>query len=199
MRAVTSTATQSDLFAEPAPVPAGLGYQPDAITSAEERDLVAAMAGLPFKEFEFQGFLGKRRVVSFGWRYDFNGGGLTKVEPIPAFLFPARAAAARVAGLEKESLQHVLLTEYQPGATIGWHKDRPNFEDVIGLSLLAPCPFRLRRKRGKGWERYTFTAEPRSVYLLRGPARTEWEHSIPALPALRYSITFRSLKADLKR
>jgi alkylated DNA repair dioxygenase AlkB len=199
MPAMTNAATQSDLFAEPRPVPAGLVYYPDAITAAEERDLVAAMAGLPFKEFEFQGFLGKRRVVSFGWRYDFNGGGLTKVEPIPAFLFPARAAAARIAGLQPGSLQHALLTEYQPGATIGWHKDRPNFEDVIGLSLLAPCPFRLRRKRGKGWERYTFTAEPRSVYLLRGPARTEWEHSIPSLEALRYSITFRSLKADLKR
>lgn len=187
------------MFAEPGRVPAGFDYSPNAITTHEERDLVAAMAGLPFKEFEFQGFFGKRRVVSFGWRYDFNGGGLTEADPIPAFLFPARGAAARFAGLEEQSLQHILLTEYQPGATIGWHKDRPNFEDVIGVSLLAPCPFRLRCKRGKSWERYTFTAEPRSLYLLRGPARTEWEHSIPALDALRYSITFRSLKTDLKR
>src|SRR5215204_1718939 len=151
MQAMTSAPMQSDLFTGPRSVPAGLRYQPDAITTAEERDLVAAMAGLPFKEFEFQGFLGKRRVMSFGWRYDFNGGGFTKVEPIPAFLFPARLAAARFAELEEQSLQHALLTEYQPGATIGWHKDRPQFEDVLGVSLLAACPFRLRRKRGKSW------------------------------------------------
>ena len=190
MRTVTRPATQSDLFAEPAPVPAGLGYQPDAITAGEERDLVAAMAGLPLKEFEFQGFFGKRRVMSFGWRYDFNGGGLTKVEPIPTVLFPARAAAARFAGLEPNTLQHALLTEYQPGATIGWHKDRPQFEDVIGVSLLAPCPFRLRRKRGKSWERYTFTAEPRSVY--------QWvpEESIAMFERTLGSIDVTSLRRD---
>ena len=187
---------QPDLFANaPAPdQPEGLRYAPELIASAEERALVHKMAELPFKEFEFQGFLGKRRVVSFGWRYDFNGGGMKQADPIPAFLMPVREAAARFADLKAEQLQHVLLTEYQPGATIGWHKDRPNFEDVIGISLLAPCPFRLRRKRGSRWERYTFTAEPKSVYLLRGPSRTEWEHSIPALDALRYSITFRTLR-----
>jgi alkylated DNA repair dioxygenase AlkB len=186
------------MFSGAVSVPLGLRYASDAISPAQEGDLVAAMADLPFREFEFQGFLGKRRVVSFGWRYDFNGGGMKEAEPIPAFLSDAREATARFAGLHAEHLQHVLLTEYQPGATIGWHRDRPNFDDVMGISLLAPCPFRLRRKRGGGWERYTFMADPRSVYLLRGPARTEWEHSIPALDALRYSITFRSLKVQLR-
>jgi alkylated DNA repair dioxygenase AlkB len=198
MGRVSQAASQAEFFAGTDSLPSGLRYWPDAITPEQERDLVAVMAGLPFKEFEFQGFLGKRRIVSFGWRYDFNGGGMTKAEPIPPFLFDARAAAARLAGLDAEHLQHVLVTEYQPGATIGWHKDRPQFEDVIGISLLAPCPFRLRRKRGSGWERYTFRADPRSVYLLRGPARTEWEHSISALDTLRYSITFRSLKKTPK-
>jgi alkylated DNA repair dioxygenase AlkB len=194
MGRVRQNASQAELFAGTASIPSGLRYEPNAITPTQERDLVSAMCGLPFKEFEFQGFLGKRRVVSFGWRYDFNGGGMTEAEPMPPFLFPAREAAARFAGLDAGKLQHALLTEYQPGATIGWHRDRPNFEDVIGVSLLAPCPFRLRRKRGGGWERYTFTAASRSMYLLRGPARTEWEHSIPALDTLRYSITFRTLK-----
>ena len=127
---------------------------------------------LPFKEFEFQGFLRKRRVVSFGWRYDFNGGGLGKAEPIPEFLLPVRERAARFAAIQPDMLEHVLLTEYRPGATIGWHKDRKSFDDVVGISLGAPCQFRLRRKQGAGWERMSFTAEPRSIYLLRGPART---------------------------
>jgi alkylated DNA repair dioxygenase AlkB len=195
---VPKPALQPDLFGGADPVPSGLRYAPEAITPRQERDLVSAMAGLPFKEFEFQGFLGKRRVVSFGWRYDFNGGGMTEAEPMPPFLFPAREAAARFAGLDAGKLQHALLTEYQPGATIGWHRDRPNFEDVIGISLLAPCQFRLRRKSSGGWDRYKFAAAARSVYLLRGPARTEWEHSIPALDELRYSITFRSLKMQSK-
>src|SRR4051812_33899331 len=183
--------SQTSLFESPSSLPTGFRYCRDLITKDEELGLAGRIAALPLREFEFQGFLGKRRVVSFGWRYDFNGGGMSKAEPIPPFLFDARAAAARLAGLDAEHLQHVLVTEYQPGATIGWHKDRPQFEDVIGISLLAPCPFRLRRKSGSGWERYTFTAEPRSAYLLRGPARTEWEHSISALDTLHYSITFR--------
>ena len=189
---------QPDLFGGADPLPSGLLYAPDAITPVQECELVSAMCGLPFKEFEFQGFLGKRRVVSFGWRYDFNGGGMTEADPMPPFLFHAREAAARFAGLDAGKLQHALLTEYQPGATIGWHRDRPNFDDVIGISLLAPCQFRLRRKSDGGWDRYKFTAAPRSIYLLRGAARTEWEHSVPALDELRYSITFRSLKTPPK-
>lgn len=186
---------QPDLFGSaPQSIPPdGLRYARDIITPEEERVLVRNIERLPFKEFEFQGFLGKRRVVSFGFRYDFNGGGLKQADPMPAFLLPVREAAARLAGLHVHQIQHALLTEYQRGATIGWHRDRPHFNDAIGISLLAPCPFRLRRKRGERWERYTFTVEPRSGYLLRGPSRTDWEHSIPALDALRYSITFRTL------
>jgi alkylated DNA repair dioxygenase AlkB len=88
----------------------------------------------------------------------------------------------------------VLVNEYRPGAPIGWHRDRPQFEDVVGVSLGAPGRFRFRRKAGVGWERMALTVEPRSVYLLRGSARTEWEHSLPPAPELRYSITFRSLR-----
>jgi hypothetical protein len=175
--------------------PAGFRYAPDTIGAAEETRLVGALAGLPFKEFEFHGFLGKRRVVSFGFRYDFNGGSLKTAEPMPPFLLALRERAAAFAGLAPDRLQHALITEYRAGAAIGWHRDRPHYDDVIGLSLLSPCSFRLRRRRGTGWERATLRLERRSIYLLRGPSRQEWEHSIPALESLRYSITFRSLRA----
>jgi len=187
-------ASQADLFGTPMQFPEGFRYAPDIISAAEEKALVAEMERLPFKEFEFQGFLGKRRVVSFGWRYDFNGGGFQKTETIPDFLLPLRERAAHFAGLDAEALAHALVLEYPPGAAIGWHKDRPVFEDVIGVSLVSPCIFRFRRKNGTTWERRSLTAEPRSIYLLRGPSRTEWEHSIPGVDALRYSVTFRSLK-----
>jgi alkylated DNA repair dioxygenase AlkB len=187
--------TQIDLFEERRLVlPEGFRYQPGLIDAAEERRLLEAMRALPFKPFEFQGFLGKRETVSFGWRYDFNGGGLSKTNDMPEFLLPLRAAAAAFAGLDPEKLQQVLLTKYPPGSTIGWHKDRSVFGEVIGISLLSPATFRFRRKNGEKWERASIVAEPRSAYLLQGTARTEWQHSIPAVERLRYSITFRNLK-----
>jgi alkylated DNA repair dioxygenase AlkB len=173
-------------------------YASEVVSREEEEALLREIPALPFKEFEFRGFLGKRRVVSFGWHYDFNGAGLGRAGAIPEFLLPVRERATRVAGIEPASLEHTLVIEYTLGAAIGWHKDRPTFDDVVGVSLLSPCTFRLRRKAGAKWERRSFTAEPRSAYLLRGPSRTEWEHSIPPLDTLRYSVTFRSLSAMLK-
>jgi alkylated DNA repair dioxygenase AlkB len=177
-----------------ATLPEGFQYQPDLLSSEQEQQLLDQMRGLPFKEFQFQGFVGKRRVVSYGWRYDFNERVIRKAEDIPAFLLPLREAAAGFAGLAPEQLVQVLLTEYDAGASIGWHRDKKNFGDVIGISLLSACRFRFRRKAGAGWERASLTAEPRSAYLLRGPSRTEWEHSIPAVDTLRYSITLRTLR-----
>jgi alkylated DNA repair dioxygenase AlkB len=179
---------------QPQSMPAGFRYAPDLIDAGEEARLVAAFADLPFKEFAFHGFLGKRRVVSFGFRYDFNGGGLTETEPVPSFLKPVRERVAAFAGLAPDRLQHVLITEYRPGAAIGWHRDRAIFGDVIGVSLVSPCTFRMRRRCGTGWERAAVRLDRRSVYLMRGPSRDEWEHSIPAVDALRYSITFRSMR-----
>jgi hypothetical protein len=178
----------------PPSMPAGFRYAPDVIEAAEEARLVAAFAGLPFKEFEFHGFLGKRRVVSFGTRYDFNGGGLKEAEPMPEFLLPLRERAAAFAGLSPDRLAHALITEYRPGTSIGWHRDRPNYGDVIGISLLSPCTFRMRRKRGASWDRAALRVPCRSIYLMRGPSRDEWEHSIPAVEELRYSVTFRALR-----
>jgi alkylated DNA repair dioxygenase AlkB len=186
---------QPDLFrAEPA-MPEGFRYRGGLVTDAEERELACALAELPFQAFEFHGFLGKRRVVSYGWRYVFDGSGLEQAEPIPDFLLPLRARAAAFAGLDAAALEHVLLTEYEPGATIGWHRDRSVFGDVVGISLLTPARLRFRRKQGARWERAAIEVEPRSAYVLTGPARADWEHSIPAVESLRYSITFRTLRA----
>ena len=192
---------QIDLFgaADPAPtsvpaLPAGFTYRPDLISAEDETLLLERIGELPFREFEFHGHTGKRRVVSFGWHYDFAARQLRTADDMPEFLRALRTPAAAFAGLKPEDLQHVLVTEYSAGAGIGWHRDKAVFNEVVGISLLAPCTFRLRRKLGDRWERVNVVAEPRSAYLLSGPARTEWEHSIPPVDALRYSITFRNLR-----
>ena len=186
---------QPALFEAPPRWPEGFDYQPDLLSTAEAEDLLRHLTELDFKPFEFRGYLGKRRVVYFGWRYDFNHARLSRAEAIPAFLDPVREKAAAFAGLDPARLEHVLINEYEPGAGIGWHRDRPQFEDVIGVSLGAPGLMRFRRKQGERWERVSIPVEPRSAYLLRGPARTEWEHSLPEVEALRYSITFRTIRA----
>lgn len=186
---------QLSFLPTPAGQPEGLVYREDWVSADEERDLVDRLSLEPFRPFEFQGFLGKRETVSYGWSYRFDGSGLAGAEPIPAWLLPIRARAADLAGLPAEALEHALLIRYGEGAGLGWHRDRPVFGDVIGISLLSPAPLRFRRKRGDKWERFTLAARPRSAYLLRGAARDEWEHSIPPVETLRYSITFRTLRA----
>jgi alkylated DNA repair dioxygenase AlkB len=191
------TGTQPDLFGAPANLPEGLSYRQDMISAGEEEALAGRIAALPFEAFQFHGFEGKRRTVSFGLRYVFDGSGLALAEPMPDWLLPYRARAAAMAGLDPAALAHLLVIEYAPGAGIGWHKDRPVFGDVIGLSLLAPARLRFRRKCGDRWERKAAWVEPRSAYLLRGPARCEWEHSIAPMPVLRYSLTFRTLREGI--
>jgi alkylated DNA repair dioxygenase AlkB len=190
----TTRRRQPDLFGRSSAFPEGFRYLASFLTDAEESELVEAFAALEFQEFEFHGFRGKRRVVSFGWRYDFNEGGLKKTTKLPSFLFPVREKAAAFAGFDATELEQALITEYAPGAAIGWHRDRSVFGEVIGISLLAPCIFRLRRKEGNGWRRASMVIAPRSVYLLSGAARAEWEHSIPPVTQLRYSITLRRFR-----
>lgn len=180
-------------------LPEGFQYQDEVLSPDQERTLVEKFASLPFREFEFGGFLGKRRNVSFGWRYDFNVRKLREAEEIPTFLMDLRQKAANFAGLREGQLQHVLVTEYAPGSAIGWHRDRDEFRDVIGISLLTPCMFRLRRKAGQRWERASRELLPRSAYLLRGVARDVWQHSVPPVDMLRYSVTFRSLRESKER
>jgi alkylated DNA repair dioxygenase AlkB len=153
--------------------------------------MVNEFAELPFKPFEFQNYLGKRRVVYFGWRYDYRERTLDVAAPIPDFLLPARERAAEFSGIPAAELRQAMVTEHDAGAGIGWHRDRPAFGEVIGISLLSACALRFRRPSSNGWDRITLNAAPRSIYLLQGPSRTEWYHSIPAVSVLRYSITFR--------
>jgi alkylated DNA repair dioxygenase AlkB len=187
-------ADQLSMFAPEPELPDGFRYRSDVVAHEEEAALLDQIRALPFRDFEFHGYLGKRRVVSFGWQYEFNGRGLVKANDFPPFLLSLRATAARFAEMDAERLQHVLVTEYGAGAGIGWHRDKAVFGEVVGISLLASCTFRLRRKAGDRWERASITAEPRSAYVLSGPARTEWEHSIPAVATTRYSVTFRNLR-----
>ena len=124
---------KKDLFGAP-DLPEGFAYREDLITAEEERDFAAKFATLPFKAFEFHGFLGKRRIVSYGFKYVYSGAGeLTETAPVPDFLFPLRERAAGFARLKQERLEQVLVTEYAPGAGIGWHRDKPMFEDVVAL------------------------------------------------------------------
>lgn len=174
--------------------PSGFRYQESLVTPAEQASLILQIEKLDLKEFEFHGYLGKRRTRSFGWHYSFASESLNQIEAIPEFLLPVRQKTAAFAGLRPERFPHVLVTEYSPGTPIGWHRDKAVFEDVAGISLLSTCQFRMRRKMQNGWERFTLALAPRSVYLLRGEVRREWEHSIPPVESLRYSITFRSLR-----
>jgi alkylated DNA repair dioxygenase AlkB len=175
-------------------LPEGLEYRAELVSPEDEAEFLEHFRKLDFREYEFHGYFGKRRVVSFGLRYDPNEGAVRSTEDIPGFLLPLRQKAADFARLAPSELQQALVTEYTPGAAIGWHRDRPAYRDVIGVSFCSSCRFRLRRKRGSGWERAALLVEPRSVYLLRGPARTEWQHSIPPAERLRYSVTFRSMR-----
>jgi alkylated DNA repair dioxygenase AlkB len=176
--------------------PEGLRYQPALISRGDERTLLERVRELPFREFEFHGYLGKRRVVSFGWKYDYSSQRLQKTEEIPEYLLSLRSLAALFANLEAEAFQQILVTEYADGAGIGWHRDKAVFGQVVGISLLAPCTLRFRRKVNGTWERANLRAEPRSAYHMMGPARSDWEHSISRVDTLRYSITFRSMRAE---
>lgn len=190
-----SRPAQPTLFDAPAPAgPEGFAYRDDFVSEAEADALMGHLADLPFEPFQFRGYEGRRRVHSFGWRYDFNGPGLVRAEPMPPWLLPVRDRAAALAGLPPEAFEHVLINEYREGAPIGWHRDRPVFERVVGVSLGAPTTMRFRRRAGERFQRINVPLAPRSAYLLDGPARMEWEHSLPEAQALRYSITFRNLR-----
>ena len=188
------SADQPSLLPEAPAMPEGLTYEREFVDAAEEKALAAHIAALDLRPFQFHGFEGNRRTASFGHHYAFDGSGLKRTESIPDWLLPARARAAELIGVAPEAVEHALLIEYAPGAGIGWHRDRPAFGDVVGISLLSPARLRFRRKSGTRWERFNLIAEPRSAYALQGSARHEWEHSIPQMETLRYSITFRTLR-----
>jgi alkylated DNA repair dioxygenase AlkB len=174
-------------------MPDGFRYQEDIITEAEEAALVASLAMLELKPFEFHGHVGNRRVTSFGFRYDYARRSVEAAGEFPSFLTDLRKRVAAFAERNVDNFQQGGVNEYPSGAGIGWHKDKPQFGAIVGVSLLAPAVMRLRLPTGTSWTRKSHELKPRSIYILDGEARTKWEHSVPPVESLRYSLTFRTL------
>jgi alkylated DNA repair dioxygenase AlkB len=173
--------------------PEGFRYQAEFIKSAEETALVSSISQLDLKPFEFHGYFGNRRVVNFGFRYNFNQRSVEQAETIPPFLRDLLIRAAAFAEQDHDAIRQVGINEYRTGAGIGWHKDKQEFGIIAGISLGSSAVMRFRRKLGNGRQRVSWTLDPRSIYLLSGAARSEWEHSISPCNGLRYSITMRTL------
>jgi len=188
---------QPDLFGG-AGLP-GLSQADAFVTPNEEQVLIASIDVVELSPFRFHGWLGRRLTASYGWQYDFDNASFAPAEAIPDWLLPVRAKAARFAGLEPDELVQALLIRYDPGAGIGWHRDRPVFEHVLGISLGAPATMRFRRRKPGGFERASARLAPRSIYHLTGEVRHQWEHSIAPMDVSRWSITFRSLSEKGRR
>ena len=188
--------SQADLFAEP--LLDGLEYRQDFISRNEEAALIEHLQAMDLAPFRFHGWTGNRKTQSYGWRYDFDDASFQPTEPIPPWLEPLRDKAAMPAGVKPDEIAHALIARYDPGAGIGWHKDRSVFDRVVGVSLGSSATLRFRQRVGSGFRRFSLPVEPRSAYLLSGEARHDWEHRIVPGEELRFSITFRSL-SDLGR
>jgi len=177
----------------------GLEYREGFIDQAEERELIARLDAIDVAPFRFHGWLGNRKTKSFGWRHDFDDASFTPTEPIPQWLEPLRDKAAALAGVRRDGIHHALIARYDPGAGIGWHKDRDVFERVVGVSKDTPATLRFRQRTPDGFRRAQIDLEPRSAYLLSGASRWDWEHRITPGEKLRFSITFRTLSEKGRR
>jgi DNA oxidative demethylase len=178
-------------------VPDGFLYRPDVITVAEECELTDHLSTTEFSAIEMRGQVARRRTAHFGWIYGYESWRITPGPPIPDFLLNLRERVATLADVAPARLAEVLVTEYPPGAGIGWHRDAPQFDEVIGVSLLTDCRMRFQRGSGVARETCAMSLAPRSAYALTSEARRDWQHSIPPTRALRYSVTFRTLRPAL--
>jgi alkylated DNA repair dioxygenase AlkB len=186
---------QSDLFVL-TPFPDGLSYRQDFITPDEEADLLAAIPALPLQEAQYKEWTAKRRIVSYGGRYDFSRNQLLQAGPVPQFLHSLRERIGRWSDISPTRFSHAMIAEYRPGTQLGWHRDVPNFDCIVGVSLSGPARMRFRPyppAKGKGRATVTLNLQPRSVYMLSGTARWDWQHAVSPTKSLRYSITFRTL------
>jgi alkylated DNA repair protein (DNA oxidative demethylase) len=175
--------------------PAGLTYQPDLVDEDEERSLLATLDSLDFRTLEMHGQLARRTVRHYGFDYDYGSFQLTRAEALPVALRWVRDRCAGLAGLDPAELAQTLVTRYPPGSVIGWHRDAPAFgPTVVGLSLASACRLRFQRGTGESRRVYELELAPRSGYVLSGAARSAWQHSIPPVPDLRYSLTFRTVR-----
>ena len=181
------------------PVIAGLAYREDLISRDAEAALLDRLGAMDLSPFRFQGWVGNRKTRSYGWRYDFEDASFSPAGPMPDWLLPLQAEAASFAGVQADDFTHALIARYNPGAGIGWHKDRDVFDKVVGVSLNSPATLRFRQRAGGGFRRANLEVEPRSAYLLSGEARWEWEHRITPGDQLRFSITFRTLSDKGRR
>ena len=181
------------------PLISGLAYHDNFVSEGEAEALVRRLEREELTPFRFHGWLGNRKTKTYGWRYDFDDASFAPAEPIPPWLDGLRRKAAELAGVVPSEFAHVLLARYDPGAGIGWHRDRPQFQDVVGISLGSPATLRFRQRTKDGFRRANIFLEPRSAYLLSGEVRREWEHSITPGDTLRFSITFRSLSEKGRR
>ena len=173
----------------------GYVYEPDFLSEGEEAALIDQVRKLPLKEAEYKQFQAKRRIHSYGGRYDFSANRLLESEPIAPFLYPLRERVARWTAHAATDFAQALVAEYSPGTQLGWHRDVPQFELVVGVSLGSPCKMRFRHYPPQARERSrAVELAPRSIYRLEGEARWGWQHRIPPTPGLRYSITFRTLR-----
>ena len=185
---------QRDLFAAAPPLVPGLRLAHDAVTPAEEARLAARIDAAPLAPFEFGQWRGKRLTTHYGSAYDFSRHRLGEAPPLPDWLIALRGRLAPLVGIDPQALSAALLIRYDPGAGIGWHRDRPQYGEVVGLSLGADCTMRLRRRTETGFERRNVALPARSLYRLSGEVRWEWEHSIAPMDVTRRSITFRTLR-----
>jgi alkylated DNA repair protein (DNA oxidative demethylase) len=182
---VSATATQPD----------GLVYLEEFISAAEERRLLDELQALDFRTVTMRGQTARRTVRHFGLDYDYESGELVAADPLPESMQWLRERCAALMEREPEDLVQILVSRYPSGAGIGWHRDAPMFGSrIAGVSLLAPCRMRFQRTVGGVRSVAALELAPRSAYLLSGKARWSWQHSIPATNALRYSVTFRTLK-----
>jgi alkylated DNA repair dioxygenase AlkB len=191
---------QTDLFGSPPPVlPEGMRYEEEFLSRDEEAALLAHIAQLPLAPMKYQQYEALRRVVSYGGQYDFSRQQLNEAQPLPQWLEPLRVRAAQWLGVPPERFTQALVSEYQPGTPLGWHRDVPDFEDIVGISLGNEGLMRFRpypHVPGSKAPSLKLMLQPRSIYLLRGAARWAWQHGVPPAKVLRYSITFRTPSAS---
>ena len=187
---------QSDLFGDARTLPEGFVFDPKFLSREEEEVLLAVIRELPLEEAKYKDYTARRRTVSYGGKFDYTRNVLNRTAPIPDFLFPLRDKVARWAGIPADEFVHGLVSEYRPGTPLGWHRDVPDFEAIVGVSLFGPARMKLRPykpgERNLVRDVIDLDLPPRSAYSIRGTARWGWQHSIAATKALRYSITFRT-------
>lgn len=188
-------------FARPEELPEGFLYRDEFLTKAKESKLLRIFRGLDFARYDYHGYLARRRVVRYGVNYDINTRGPSETtQAVPEFLLSVRERAAQFAEVSADDLVQAMVSEYSVGTPIGWHRDAPQFGTIVGISLGSACRMRLKPYQSTGKNKVlSLRLERRSIYVMRGVARSQWQHSIPAVEQMRYSITFRTLRSKSER